>query len=96
VEIIADVKKNGFNRELFECAKASQLGMFCRKVSSVSGLANWVASYILHGMSINIDKLYDAISTMELSEVNEYASMHLPEPEDISWSMMHPEHPEGK
>lgn len=94
IEIIGQVKKNGLEQENFDCAKASQLGGFCREVSSVTRIANIIGKNIVLGVDTDFEKGYQEILDLTLDDVNEYAQEHLPEPDDIHWAQMNP--PGGK
>ena len=90
IEIIDNVRKNGFDIKSFECAKASQLGSFCRETSDVSRIANIVGKHVTMGVNIDFAENYEGILNLTFDDVNEYASKNLPESERICWSQMNP------
>jgi len=91
IEINSDIRKNGFQKSVFECSKAEQIGGFCRATSNIANIANVIGKNKLMGIETNFEEDYDSILSLTIDDVNEYAMKYLPKDEEIYWSIMSPE-----
>jgi predicted Zn-dependent peptidase len=87
MDVINDVRTNGFDKDTFECAKYHMLGSFCRQIEGVRKLASAMAKSYLFDEDVNFQEKYEDMESLNLEAVNAYAKDFWHD-KDIAWISM--------
>jgi len=91
IQVIENVKKNGLDKHMFDCAKAHQLGSFCRNLEYLNAVSNIIGKAYLFGeKDLNPIQKYNEIINLTHEDIEKFAEIWLPNANDIVWSIMKP------
>ena len=88
-KVINDVKENGIDQDLFECAKTDTLASMYRSTETSSGKARELFAQYLDGNRDGLEKTIEDIKAVTIEDCNRVAK-RLFFDNQFNWSVMNP------